>query len=645
MQLGLPEDVLEFTMYFAVLDDGSIVGASAVMGETNDYDVVEFDPDTSLFRAVSSAGGPRTELVGKLEDGELKGSWTLTGGGMEGEGTWSATRESEDVPAGKIEAMPEGENGDDDEEAEPVEIDLENFEARGMEMPVEAGSYSNLVSNNKGHLIFQAGGDIKIIDFTADEPKVKVVASGARMIDISGDGEKLLVAAGDAYAIVDAAAGQSLDEPMDVSGMHTLIDPREEWRNLVRDAWRRLRDFFYVENMHGVDWQAQYERYSAMIDDAADREDVGFIIGEMIAELNVGHAYYRSGGTGEDEPRVNVGLLGVDFELASQEAGNGEPVRGYRIARIYHGEPWDTTARNPLMAQGMDVEEGDFITHVNGRPIDTSVDPYAAFTAAAGEDTTITFADALVGTDEERNERRYTIEPLGSERELRYRDWIRANRAYVAEASDGRIGYIHVPNTGVGGQNELFRQFYGQKAKDALIIDERWNGGGQAPNRFIELLNRPRTNYWKIRDGKDWAWPPDSHQGPKAMLINGAAGSGGDMFPWLFRFHEVGALIGTRTWGGLVGISGMPPLIDGASVTAPDIGFYETDGTWGVEGHGVDPDIEVIADPSKMARGADPQIDAAIEHLLEKIRTDGYERPEPPEPPVRTGIGIAPEDK
>ena len=205
-----------------------------------------------------------------------------------------------------------------------------------------------------------------------------------------------------------------------------------------------------------------------------------------------------------------------------------------------------------------------------------------------------------------------------------------ATANYVADKTDGRVGYIYVPDTGINGQNDLFRQFYGQIDRKALIIDERWNGGGQIPTRFIELLNRPATNYWAVRDGKDWEWPPDSHQGPKCMLINGLAGSGGDCFPYYFRERNIGKLIGMRTWGGLVGISGNPTLIDGGSITAPTFAFYELDGTWGVEGHGVDPDIEVIDDPALMADGADPQLDAAIKHLLGELERNPYRTARPP---------------
>ena len=209
----------------------------------------------------------------------------------------------------------------------------------------------------------------------------------------------------------------------------------------------------------------------------------------------------------------------------------------------------------------------------------------------------------------------------------------------------GRVGYIYVVNTGIPGQNDLVRQFFGQIGKDALIIDDRWNGGGQIPTRFIELLNRPVMNYWALRHGTDWTWPPDSHQGPKCMLTNGMAGSGGDMFPALFKQNKLGKLIGMRTWGGLVGMMGGPRLIDGASVTAPNFAYYEKDGTWGIEGHGVDPDIVVVDDPAKMSNGNDPQLNVAIKHMLDELKRNPYKAPKRPDYPDRSKFGIKEEDK
>jgi tricorn protease len=402
---------------------------------------------------------------------------------------------------------------------------------------------------------------------------------------------------------------------------------------MFMEAWRIQRDYFYDPNMHGVDWEDIYSRYLAMTKDCASREDLDYVIGEMISELNVGHAYVRGGGDREKEPTVQVGMLGCDFALDSG---------AYKIAKIYEGGPWDYDARGPLSQPGLDVKEGDYLLAVNGAPVDPQKDPWAAFQNLGGKAATITVSTKPTIDADARH---VVIEFASDESNLRYRAWIEKNRQYVETKSEGKIGYIYVPNTGVNGQNDLFRQFYGQKDKAALVIDERWNGGGQIPTRFIELLNRPITNYWATRADKDWSWPPDAHAGPKCMLINGLAGSGGDCFPYYFKQAKIGKTIGMRTWGGLVGISGNPLLMDTGWTSAPTFAFYETDGTWGVEGHGVDPDIEVIDDPSKMVDGGDPQLDAAIQHLLGEIQKNGYTRPKRPAYPNRKGMGIRDEDK
>jgi tricorn protease len=369
----------------------------------------------------------------------------------------------------------------------------------------------------------------------------------------------------------------------------------------------------------------------AALTDANSREDVNFLISEMISELNVGHAYNRGGRRGGGGG-PGVGLLGCDWTL---EDG------AYRIQRLL-GAAYDIDARSPLAVQGVDVDAGDWLLAVNGTPVDASRTVYAAFVATAGRETLITVNSAPTF---DGNEREVVIEPMRSETSLRYRDWVAGRRAAVAETSGGRIGYVHVPDTGVNGQNELVRQFMAQQHMDALIVDERWNSGGQIPTRFIELLNRPATNFWATRSGRDWQWPPVGHRGPKAMLINHAAGSGGDAFPYYFRQAGLGPLIGTRTWGGLVGMSGQPALIDGSGPTVPSFAFYELDGTWGIEGHGVEPDIEVLDNPAHMCNGEDPQLEAAIEHLLGELENyvpPGQGRPAYPD---RSGAGVTEEDK
>ncbi|MEW6747464.1 MAG: PDZ domain-containing protein [Planctomycetota bacterium] len=377
---------------------------------------------------------------------------------------------------------------------------------------------------------------------------------------------------------------------------------------------------------------ATRERYASMLEDCVTREDVSYVIREMISELNVGHAYY-SGGDVENEPSVSVGLLGVDFAL---EEG------AYRIARICGGAAWDVDARNPLEEAGLGVHEGDYLLAVNGVPLDTTKDPWAAFLGLAGKVITITVSEKPVLDGAARD---IVLKTLSSEADLRYRAWIEEKRAYVEHKSSGQVGYVYVPDTGWNGRNEFVRQYFGQLNKKALIVDERWNSGGYDPLCMVEMMNRPVTNFWARRDGKDWTWPADSHHGPKCMLINGLAGSGGDNFPWQFRRAGVGKLIGMRTWGGLIGISGNPGLIDGGQVTVPTFAFYETDGTWGVEGHGVDPDIEVIDDPSRMVDGSDPQLDVAIELMQQEIATYPYVMPRRPPSPDRRAMGIRDEDK
>ncbi|MEP0848459.1 MAG: PD40 domain-containing protein [Phycisphaerae bacterium] len=546
-----------------------------------------------------------------------------------------ASTQAASSPSDEAESKPAEEKK---EEIEPLVIDLDGFEQRVIQLPLDRGSFWLLNVNDKGHLIYvrgvPAGGSgepaIKIVDLEDEEHKEKTVADGTGAFAINADGKKLLIRKGDTLAIVDAAADQKLDKPIPRDGMKALIEPREEWKQIFNEAWRIQRDFFYDPHMHGVDWEAVRKQYEPMLADCVSRDDLTYIIKEMISELNVGHAYYWGGG--EYGPSESVGMLGCDYALE-----NG----AYKIARIYEGAPWDADARNPLHEPGVDVKEGEYLLAVNGVPLDTSKSPWAAFQGLAGRTVTLTVGENPARDDKSRD---VVVRLLSGEGDQRYRAWIEVNRRTVEEQSGGKLGYIYVPDTGTNGQDNLFRQFYSQLDKAGLIIDERWNGGGQIPTRFIELLNRPITNYWARRDGQDWPWPPDSHPGPKCMLINGLSGSGGDAFPAYFRQAKLGKLIGTRTWGGLVGISGNPGLIDGGYMTVPTFAFYETDGTWGIEGHGVDPDIPVVDDPAKMVGGKDIQLEAAVKHLLDEVARNGYHPPKRPPYPNRAGMGIPKED-
>lgn len=551
--------------------------------------------------------------------------------------------EAKDEKKAEGEGDKEGEKKDEKkkEEPKPVNIELEGFERRMIALPVPKGSFMNLVVSHDGKLIYTRAAargmdtkpSVKIFDLTDDEKKEKTVVDEVREFVISADGKKLLVRKDQTFAIVDAAAEQKLDKPLALGDMMGRVDPRAEWKQMFHEAWRIQRDYFYDPNMHGVDWNKLREQYGRMIDDCVSRQDVDYVIAELISELNVGHAYVMGGGDYDKEPEVSGGLLGIDYELSEG---------AYRISRILEGGPWDYDARGPLSQPGVKVKVGDYLLAVNGAAVDATKDPWAALHGLGGKTVVLTVS-AKPTLDAEA--RQVVVETLKSEAGLRYRDWVERNRKYVAEKSGGKIGYVHVPNTGVDGQNELFRQYYGQVDRAAMIIDERWNGGGQIPTRFIELLNRPLTNYWASRADRDGQWPYEAHQGPKCMLINGLAGSGGDCFPYYFRQSKLGKLIGSRTWGGLVGISGNPLLIDGGRTSAPTFAFYELDGTWGVEGHGVDPDIEVIDDPALMVTGGDPQLDKAIQHLLSEIEKNGFTPAKRPKYPNRKGMGLAPEDK
>lgn len=536
---------------------------------------------------------------------------------------------------------PERDEEELDDEVEPLKIEFEGIERRAFALPIDQGFFGKLVVNSKNQLIYscvptQGGNEprsIKVIDLFADEIEAKTVVEGESNYEISADGEKLLIVKFEGKIqlyVIDAFADQKLGKPISTSGMTVVVDPKVEWEQILVEAWRLERQYFYDPKMHGVDWDAVLEHYKPMLKVCVSRRDLSFIIREMISELNVGHSYYRETELDEGK-RSQVGLLGVRLEIEND---------AYRVTTVIEGSPSDVDARNPFRTAGGKV--GDYLLAINDRPLSVETNPFAALDGLANQTVAITVSDDPKLDDDDR---RLLVKPLRDTRTLRYRHFVASNRKRVAELSDGKVGYVHVPNTGTNGQSELVRQFLEQRHLPALIVDERWNSGGQIPTRFIELLNRPTVGYFSRRAGAIDLYPENSHQGPKCMLINGMAGSGGDMFPYLFRQAGLGKLIGTRTWGGLVGISGIPRLVDGAEVTAPGFAFYELDGTWGVEGHGVDPDIEVIADPAKTCKGGDPQLEAGVEQMLKELEQNTFRIPPIPDYPDRSKMGIRPEDK
>jgi tricorn protease-like protein/C-terminal processing protease CtpA/Prc len=624
-------EAVEFTLELTVAEDNT-VKASCVTKDGTIELTGTWDPGTKVMKLRGTMNGLTYEAEITIDGDSLRGSASTTApDGTSTKIELTATRTKRDGQAAPA-------RGDGKPEPTRVEIDLDGFEARAVELPVPKGSFGSLGFNDRNELLFGRDGSVRLLELNEAKPTEKAGPAGTRF-DVSADGKKLLMGGRGGASIAAASAGAT-PKPIVSSPMLVAVDPRDEHRQILADCYRIMRDWFYDEGMHGVDWKAIHDRYAGMLTSVVTREDLNYLISEMISELNVGHAYLRGPGDVEESPIRSVGMLGVDFATATLE--DGSPAKAWKLARFPSGGPFDSEARSPLAMQGLGIAEGDYLLAVNGVPVDTSKDPWAPFVGLAGKSTVLTISKKPLMDESAKD---IVVTPMGSESGLRYRAWVESKRKRVEELSGGRVGYIYVPNTGVDGQNELVRGFYGQRMKPALLIDERWNGGGQIPTRFIELLNRPVTNYWARRDARDGAWPPDGHRGPKAMLINGLAGSGGDMFPWLFKANKIGPTIGTRTWGGLVGISGNPSFIDGGSISAPTFGFYEIDGTWGVEGHGVDPDIEVLDDPALMKDGGDPQLEKAVQVLLKELESGAWKPVPQPKGPDRRGMGLPKSDR
>lgn len=518
------------------------------------------------------------------------------------------------------------EDDKDSVKVKPVKIDFNEFENRIVSLPPKAGRYRNL-SAVKGKIIYlkypnygSSNKKINLVYYDLKEREEKTIIEDINSYQLSADGKKILVVKEgknpSAY-IIDVKPKQKMKDKLPLSQMEMTINPKEEWKQIFTDAWRLERDYFYDPNMHGVDWEAMREKYSKLLDDVVTRSDLNFVLGELIGEMNSSHTY-RFGGDLERGSRENTGLLGIDWKV-----NDG----AYQIKKIIRGATWDANVRSPLTEPGLKVKEGDYILAVNDIPINTNKEPYSAFQGLAGKTVKLT---VNTKPDYEGAKSVY-VKTLKSESRLRHLAWIEANRKYVEKKSNGKIGYIYVRSTGRDGQSELVRQFLAQIDKAGLIIDERFNSGGQIPDRFIELLDRKPLAFWAVRDGKNWQWPPIANFGPKAMLINGWSGSGGDAFPDYFRKRGLGPLIGMRTWGGLIGYTGVPSLIDGGGVTVPTFRMYDPDGKWFREGYGVDPDIKVMDDPTLMAKGGHPQLDAAIKYVLDQIKKNP--NPEPKQPP------------
>jgi tricorn protease len=513
------------------------------------------------------------------------------------------------------------------EDAKPVVIDFDGMEQRLEILPVSSGNLG-LLNATKDKVFYirfpntgAADGQPSLKYYDIDKREEKTVMNTVDNYIMSADKEKVLISRSGAWAVISPSEDAKFEKPLRITEMQMTVDPKQEWKQIFTDAWRIERDYFYDPNMHGVNWVQVKDKYMKILEGAVTREDVDFLIGEMIGELNASHTYH-GGGDMEKIKTVETGYLGVNWEAA----GNY-----YKVKKIIHGASWDAEIHSPLDMPGVNIKEGDFILAVNGIPVTTEAEPYSAFQGLANKIVELTYNStaSLTGA------KTAIVKTLDDEYRLRNLEWIEGMRKRVDEATNGDVGYIFVPSTGYDGQNELMRQFNAQWNKKALIIDERFNNGGQIPDRFIEMLNRTPLSFVATRDGKTWQWPNYANFGPKVMLINGWSGSGGDAFPDYFRKKNLGPLIGTRTWGGLIGISGYPDLVDGGSITAPSFRIFNPDGTWFKEGHGVDPDIDVDEDLGAMAKGVDVQLERAIIEIKNLLKTKGFTPPKVPAAEVR----------
>ncbi len=501
-----------------------------------------------------------------------------------------------------------------------VKVDKEGIGERIVQLPVSAGSYS-LVYAPAGKLYYATGNgrnprNIKLYDFNTK--KTSDIGEGISLT-VSANGKKALVREGARYAVVDLPNGKvSPDQWIDLSDMKVLVDYSEEWQQIFDETWRVYRDFFYVENMHGVDWKKIHDKYAPLVPYVRHRNDLTYVIGEMIAELNIGHAYVNSGQRPEAE-RINTGLLGARF--SKDKSGF------FRIEKIFEEAKGWNALRSPLKEYGADIKVGDYIVAINGTPTNTVSDIYSLLIGRANKNTEI-----AVNTSPSLNgARKVVVLPIDDESGLKYYEWVMGNVRKVDEASNGEIGYIHIPDMSTEGLNAFVQLFYPQLNKKALIIDDRMNGGGNVSPIILERLGREAYRLTMSRNiDHPEVIPNGTHYGPKVCLIDKYSASDGDLFPYGFRKLGLGKLIGVRTWGGVVGISASAPYMDGQDVRVPFFTSYSIDdGNWIIEGHGVDPDIEVDNNPADEYLGKDDQLMKAVEVLKEELKS--Y-RPLPPIP-------------
>jgi tricorn protease len=535
----------------------------------------------------------------------------------------------------KKELEKKDEKKEEKKDAPKVKVDIEDIDQRTLALPLPPKNYVGLVSGKAGTIFLIEGPAVQSFDdgpgeggppprtvqrFDLEKRKAEKIVDANTFI-VSANGEKMLYRLQDNWFITGTSGPAKPGEgQLKLDSLEVRVDPKAEWKQMYRETYRIQRDFLYDPGFHGYDLKAAWDKHESYLDGIGSRHDLNYLLDELLSGLSLQHVYLGGG----DIPRVEsrkCGLLGADFAVE-----NGR----HRITKVYRGESWNPGLRAPLTQPGAGVKEGEFVLAVNGQELKSEDEVYRLFEGTAGKQTILKVSPNADGT----GSREVTVVPVPNERALRNLAWVDANRRAVDQMTNGKVAYVYLPDTFVGGYTRFNRYFFAQAGREGVIVDERFNGGGLLADHVIDYLRQPIRNYATTREGADQQFPTSAIPGPKVMLINEQAGSGGDYLPYTFRQAKLGPLVGKRTWGGLVGIGGYPPLIDGGGVTAPRWGIWfpgeNGTGKWEVENRGVAPDIEVEFDPKAVRQGKDPQLEKAVEIVLEELKKYPVKHPARP---------------
>ena len=553
----------------------------------------------------------------------------------------------EDAKTGDAKSGEEGDKKSEKNEPVVVKVDVENIGQRILALPIHSRNYVGLIAGKAGILFLseapavpseedQGNPKLTVYKFDLEKRKDDKFLDEVGAMTLSHNGEKMLYRKGDQWIIAstdappkpEAGEPKPGEGPLKMDGMQVFIDPRAEWKQMYHETWRIERDFLYDPHFHGLDLPVTEAKYAPYLDNMGSREELNYLFEEMLGELTLGHVFVGGGDTPDNKPVARTGLLGADYVVDNDR---------YRFSYVYYGENWNPDLKAPLTQPGVNVKAGEYLLAVNGRELHSSDNLYSFFQGTAGKSVMLKVGPSRDG----KGAREVTVVPVDSEVNLRRREWIEHNRQKVYEMSGGKVAYVYLPDTADGGYTYFNRYYFSQIDKKAAVIDERFNQGGDIADYIVDHLHRPMMSLMMTRDGQEFSSPLSEIFGPKVMIINQLAGSGGDALPWYFRKANVGPLVGKRTWGGLVGIYDYPRLMDGGRVTAPRIAIYGLKGDWEVENHGISPDIDVELDPKAMRDGHDPQLETAVKtvlDLLQKNPAPTYPRPEYPNYHPRTAV-------